>query len=344
MNYSNKLPEIDSANFGIVKKLLLGFIKEEVGRAGLNSVVLGLSGGVDSAAVCYLAAGALGPKNVTAVLMPYKTSSPKSLEDALSVVKALGINHLIIDITKQLENYFSQIAASGVSGNFNYSSNLDSLSYSNDVNKLFKQKNPAKIKKGSNGGSASTDLSNSGVSSNLDGISEGNEYQLKIRMGNKMARERMSILYDLSYKLNSLVLGTSNKSELLLGYGTIYGDMASALNPIGDIYKTQIYQLANLLGVPKNLIEKAPSADLWIDQSDEKELGFTYKLADNIMFLLVDKMYKPDVIESLGYDINIVNNIYSKIKRSQYKRSMPLIAKVSQRTINVDFRYLRDWV
>ncbi len=285
----NNLPEINSTNFGIINKLLTGFIKEEILRAGLNKVVLGLSGGVDSAVVSYLAASALGNKNVTAVLMPYKTSSPKSLEDGLKVVGALRIKHFVIDISRQIDDYFAKDA----------------------------------------GGDS-------------DGAGAG-ENGLKVRIGNKMARERMSILYDLSYKLGSLVLGTSNKSELLLGYGTIYGDMASAVNPIGDIYKTQIHQLAGFLNIPKLIVKKAPSADLWIDQTDEKELGFTYKEADNIMFLLVDKMYKPETVSSLGYDENLVSLIYGKIKRSQYKRRMPLIAKVSQRTINIDFRYLRDW-
>lgn len=279
-----ELPKIDCYNFPIVYKHLLNFIKIEVAKAGVNKVVLGLSGGIDSAVACYLAANALGKDGVAALIMPYEKSAASSLEDALKVVKALGINYYIIDITKQINEYFSN--------------------------------------------------KNSGIGS--DGI--------KVRKGNKMARERMSILYDYSYKLNSLVLGTSNKSELLLGYGTLYGDMASALNPIGDIYKTQIYQLAKLLRIPESIINKPPSADLWAGQSDEKELGFTYEAADTIMYLLIDKMYKPDVAVSIGCDKNLVYKIYEKIKKSQYKRRMPLIAKISERTINIDFRYLRDWV
>lgn len=277
------LPKIDEYNFPIILKHLTYFIKDEVLKTGINKVVLGLSGGIDSAAACYLASNALGKNNVTALLMPYKSSSKASLEDALKVVDTLGIPYYIIDITKQIDNYFK---------------------------------------------------------TEKDGI-EGDD--VRIRMGNKMARERMSILYDYSYKFKSLVLGTSNKSELLLGYGTIYGDMASALNPIGDIYKTQIYQLARLLGIPESVIKKPPSADLWLGQSDESELGFTYEAADSLMYLLIDKMYKPEVVISLGYNESLVNVIYDRIKKSQYKRRMPLIAKVSERTINIDFRYLRDW-
>jgi len=294
------LPKIDSINFKNIHKLLVNFIKEEVGRTGANKIVLGLSGGIDSAVSCYLAVSALGSDNVAAILMPYKTSSSKSLEDAMQVVKDLNIKHYIIDITDQIDSYFDK----SVYGN----------SYYNNA-----------------------DL-------NPENKSKGNNDELKLRMGNKMARERMSILYDYSYILNSLVLGTSNKSELLLGYGTIYGDMASALNPIGDIYKTQIYQMASHLGVPESIINKAPSADLWQDQSDEEELGFTYSLADEIMFLLIDKMYKPEVVISMGYDAAIIEKIYNRIKKSQFKRRLPLIAKVSQRTINIDFRYLRDWI
>jgi NAD+ synthase len=292
MNHKIELPKIDELNFPLIYKHLGNFIKSEVLKAGLKSVVLGLSGGIDSAASCFLAVSALGKDNVTALIMPYESSSKSSIEDALKVVNTLGIKYYVSDISNQINEYFK-----------------------NETDETKRSEN----------------------ADATDGI------VLKLRKGNKMARERMSILYDYSYKLNSLVLGTSNKSELLLGYGTLYGDTASALNPIGDIYKTQIYQLAEHLGIPKTIINKPPSADLWEGQSDESELGFTYKTADDIMYLLIDKMYKPEVVISLGFEENIVNNIYKRIKKSQYKRRMPLIAKVSERTINIDFRYLRDW-
>ena len=292
MNHKIELPKIDELNFPLIYKHLGNFIKSEVLKAGLKSVVLGLSGGIDSAASCFLAVSALGKDNVTALIMPYESSSKSSIEDALKVVNTLGIKYYVSDISNQINEYFK-----------------------NETDETERSEN----------------------ADATDGI------VLKLRKGNKMARERISILYDYSYKLNSLVLGTSNKSELLLGYGTLYGDTASALNPIGDIYKTQIYQLAEHLGIPKTIINKPPSADLWEGQSDESELGFTYKTADDIMYLLIDKMYKPEVVISLGFEENIVNNIYERIKKSQYKRRMPLIAKVSERTINIDFRYLRDW-
>lgn len=165
----------------------------------------------------------------------------------------------------------------------------------------------------------------------------------QIRRGNKMARERMTILYDHSARLGALVLGTSNKTELLLGYGTLYGDMASALNPIGDLYKTQVRWLARHLKVPAEILEKTPSADLWAGQTDEEELGFTYETVDRLLFYMVDRRYKlPDLVE-LGFEARLVEAVFRRVRSSQYKRRPPVIAKVSVRTIDRDFRYPRDW-
>lgn len=165
----------------------------------------------------------------------------------------------------------------------------------------------------------------------------------KLRRANKMARERMTILYDQSAALNALPLGTSNKTELLLGYGTIYGDMASAINPIGDLYKTQIRQLAKYLGIPKPIIEKPPTADLWPGQADETELGFTYEEVDKLLYYMVDQRYTFAELEDMGYQPSFVEQVFNRIQRSQYKRRLPLIAKISIRTIDRDFRYPRDW-
>lgn len=162
------------------------------------------------------------------------------------------------------------------------------------------------------------------------------------RRGNKMARERMSILYDHSAFHDGLVVGTSNKTELLLGYGTIYGDMASAINPIGDLYKNQIRQLARAVGVPGEIIEKPPTADLWVDQLDEAELGFTYDQADEILYFMVDERRSRDWLAK-RFNEKLVDKLYDMIRRSQYKRRPPLIAKLSMRTIDRDFRYSRDW-
>lgn len=262
----------------IVKKVLVGFIKDEVTKAGFHRVVVGLSGGVDSSLSAYLAAEALGSDNVWGILMPYKTSSPESVEHAELVVDNLKINAMRIDITPQIDAYFERFPEAD-----------------------------------------------------------------HVRRGNKMARERMTILFDQSAKLHALVLGTSNKTELMLGYGTLYGDMASAINPIGDLFKTQVRHLARHMGVPEVIVQKKPSADLWVGQTDEEELGFTYDEVDQVLYLMIDKRYEiQDLIEA-GFDERFVKPVYAKVQASQFKRRLPLIAKVSHRTIDRDFRYPRDW-
>ena len=262
----------------LVRRILVGFIRNEVRKVGFERVVLGLSGGVDSSLVAALAAEALGPKNVVAFIMPYKTSDPKSKTDALQVVRQLGIHQLEVDISPQIDAYFERFP---------------------DADQ--KQR------------------------------------------GNKMARERMSILYDQSWAWRALVIGTSNKTELLLGYGTIYGDMASAINPIGDLYKTQIWQLADALGVPTAIVQKAPTADLWAGQSDETELGFQYRMIDQLLYYLVDRRYSVEELQQRGFDQAFVADIVRRVRENQYKRRLPVIAKLSSRTIDRDFRYPRDW-
>lgn len=164
----------------------------------------------------------------------------------------------------------------------------------------------------------------------------------RVRRGNKMARERKSIEYDRSWP-DGLVLGTSNKTELLLGYGTRYGDMACDLNPVGDLYKTQLRELAVLLGVPDAVVRKPPTADLWVGQTDEDELGFTYAQADLVLYHLIDRRLRPSDLIAAGFDATLVNGIRERVRRSHYKRVMPVIAKVSLRTVGHDFLYPRDW-
>ncbi|MFZ3207967.1 MAG: NAD+ synthase [Geobacteraceae bacterium] len=265
-------------NAKLLRRILVGFIREEVLKTGAKRGVLGLSGGIDSALVAYLAAEALGPENVHACIMPYRTSTPESEADARQVAERLGINIQKVDITPMVDAYFA----------------------------LF------------------PDADN-------------------MRRGNKMARERMTILYDQSAAFSSLVLGTSNKTELLLGYGTLHGDMASALNPIGDIYKTQVWQLAEEMGVPRTVIEKKPSADLWAGQTDEQELGFTYREVDELLYHMVDMRCNRQELIALGFAPEFIDKIYNKVKNSHFKRRLPIIAKVSNRTIDRDFRYSRDW-
>jgi NAD+ synthase len=154
---------------------------------------------------------------------------------------------------------------------------------------------------------------------------------------------RMIVLYDQSVPFEGLVMGTSNKTELLLGYSTIFGDSAAALQPIGDLYKTQVRQLAKALGIPEKIIQKPPSADLWQGQTDEGELGFTYEDVDKLLFLLVDQRYRPETCIEEGFAPNFVERVMKMMRNNHFKRVMPPIAKLSQRTIGYDFLYLRDW-
>lgn len=262
----------------LVRKILIGFIRNEVRKVGFERVVLGLSGGVDSSLVATLAAQALGPKNVLALIMPYKTSDPKSRSDALQVVHQLAIEHLEVNISPQIDSYFARF--------------------------------PEADQK---------------------------------RRGNKMARERKSIEYDQSSAARALVIGTSNKTELLLGYGTIYGDMVSAINPLGDLYKTQVWQLADAVGVPTAIVRKAPSADLWAGQSDETELGFQYRQVDQLLYYLVDRRYAREELQALGFEPAFIDDVIRRVRDNQYKRRLPLIAKLSSRTVDQEFRYPRDW-
>ena len=265
-------------NAPLLRQILVAFIRNEVRKTGLARVVVGLSGGVDSALSALLAAEALGPNNVLAVLMPYKSSNPDSRADAEMVARKSGIESLLVDITPQIDGYFERFPDADAR-----------------------------------------------------------------RRGNKMARERMTILYDQSARWSALVLGTSNKTELLLGYGTLYGDMASAINPLGDLYKTQVWALSEAIGVPQAIVLKEPSADLWTGQTDEGELGFSYREVDRLLYLMVDQRYTKAELVGAGFSERFVDELALRIMNSQFKRRLPVIAKVSQRTIDRDFRYSRDW-
>ena len=165
----------------------------------------------------------------------------------------------------------------------------------------------------------------------------------KTRKGNIMARCRMIVLYDQSESFGGLVIGTSNKTEILLGYSTIFGDSAAAINPIGDLYKTQVRQLSRAMGVHDAIVDKAPSADLWANQTDEDELGFTYAEVDKLFYLLIDQRYRVEELVDAGFDESFVHKVIKRVQQNQFKRMMPPIAKVSNRTIGYDFLYLRDW-
>ena len=252
-------------NLKEVHNELVEFLRENFKKAGFSKAVLGLSGGIDSALVAYLLRDALGKENVLAIMMPYKSSNPDSLNHAKLVVEDLKINAKSIEITDMIDAYFK------------------------------------------------------------------NEKEASsLRMGNKMARERMSILFDYSSKENALVVGTSNKTEIYLGYSTQFGDSACALNPIGDLYKTNIWDLSRYLKIPNELIEKKPSADLWEGQTDEQEMGLTYKEADQVLYRMLEENKIVEEILAEGFNKDLVDNIVRRMNRSEYKRRMPLIAKIKR--------------
>ena len=252
-------------NLKEVHNELVEFLRENFKKAGFSKAVLGLSGGIDSALVAYLLRDALGKENVLAIMMPYKSSNPDSLNHAKLVIEDLKITSKTIEITDMIDAYF-----------------------------------------------------------------KNEKEATSLRMGNKMARERMSILFDYSSKENTLVVGTSNKTEIYLGYSTQFGDSACALNPIGDLYKTNIWDLSRYLKIPNELIEKKPSADLWEGQTDEQEMGLTYKEADQVLYRMLEENKTVEEVLAEGFNKDLVDNIVRRMNRSEYKRRMPLIAKIKR--------------
>jgi NAD+ synthase len=271
------LPAIDPP---VAVEVIAGFVRSQLEQTGFGRVVLGLSGGVDSATVAYLCARAVGAENVTALRMPYRASMPGSETDALRVVEALGCRTERVDITPMVEPMLALIG---------------------------------------------------------DEAEEG----LQVRRGNVMARQRMIVLYDRSAALEALVAGTSNKTEMLLGYTTLWGDMASALLPIGDLYKSQLRAVATELGVPAEILAKPSSADLWPGQTDEEELGWTYDELDRALYALVDRRWMPERCVAAGLDRRLVEHVARRVARMEFKRQMPPVAKVSLRTPGIDHLYPR---
>lgn len=197
---------------------------------------------------------------------------------------------------------------------------------------------------------AGVELEVADISPMADGYLENNPdlddkslESVRLRRGNVFSRLRMTTLYDCSAKLGGLVFGTSNKTELMLGYGTQHGDMASGINPIGDLYKSQVVALSRHLGVPSEIIDRPPSADLWAGQTDEDELGFTYDSIDALLFRLIDRRESRESLIEQGFQADFIDTISKRVRINQYKRRPPLIAKVAARTVNLDYRYARDW-
>jgi NAD+ synthase len=248
-------PSIDPEK---VLPVLLDFIREQDAAAGRSRLVVGLSGGLDSATSAFLGVRALGGENLAAYHMPYATTSKDSTEDALLVASELGIEHEIVDITPMVDAYFERYPEADAK-----------------------------------------------------------------RRGNFMVRTRMAVLYDQSEKRNALVLGTGNRTESLLGYTTLWGDMACAFTPLGGLYKTQVRQLATYLGVPPRIIEKPPSADLWTGQTDEREMGLTYEETDRLLYHMLDLDYSDEALKKEGFDPTFVDKVRRMVEAASFKRCMP---------------------
>lgn len=274
-----KLP---TTNTDLLYEVLTKGIQNEITKTGINKVVIGISGGIDSALSARLSIDALGKDNVIGIKMPYKNSSISSIEHADLLCKQLQIQCETEEITQMADSYIEK---------------------HQDISSL--------------------------------------------RKGNIFARLRMIVLYDKSSHHSALVLGTSNKTEILLGYSTLWGDMAHAVNPLGDLYKFQVRELSKALKIPSSIIEKPPSADLWEGQSDEEELQLTYDIADRILFNWIDRnVSKEKILESfsnIGIPKEKIERVFSLVQKSQFKRKMPVIIKTSMTTIDREFRYPRDW-
>ena len=246
---------------------IVDFVREKTATAGRHRMILGLSGGLDSSVSAYLGVRALGRENVKAFILPYATSSKRSMDDAMLVAGELGIEYTTLDITPIVDAYFNALP----------------------------------------------------------------EADHK-RRGNFMARTRMAVLYDQSEAEGALVLGTGNRTEALLGYTTLWGDMACAFTPIGGLYKTQVRELATYLGVPRGIIDKPPSADLWEGQTDEGEMGLTYDEVDRLLFHMIDLEYDNKALKQAGFDSAFINQVRHMVASAAFKRAMPPYPKLGAQT------------
>ena len=281
-----ELPPELAIDTDVARRVIAEFIRGQLEQAGFEQVVLGLSGGIDSAWVGYLVAEAIGPGRLHAVLLPYRASSPASRADAEMVVTALGCSSEIIEITAMVDGYFGTDGMPGAAR---------------------RERSPA------------SDL----------------------RRGNFAARMRMAVLYDRSVVRSGLVVGTGNKTESLIGYTTRFGDSACAFNPIGDLYKSQVRQLAVAIGVPDQIVRKAPTADLWPGQTDELEGGFSYPVLDRVLYWRIDKRRSVEEMVALGFDPAMIERVDRMVAGAEFKRQVPPVAKLGPRTAGVDYLYPR---
>ncbi len=276
-----ELPPELAIDTAVARRIMVGFIRGQLRQAGFERALLGLSGGIDSAVVAFLVAEAIGPERLLCALLPYRTSSEASLEDARSVVDRLGCASRVVDISSIVDGYFEGAL-------------------------------------GPDGAAASS-----------------------LRRGNFMARARMAVLYDLSVVWGGLVVGTGNKTEVLIGYTTHFGDDACAFDPVGDLYKSQLRQVAVDLGIPERIITKPPSADLWPGQTDEAEVGFSYAELDRLLYWMVDRRRSAEELAERGFDPRFVERVARMVAGAEFKRQVPPIAKLGPRTSGVDYLYPR---
>ncbi len=274
-----ELPEELLIDTSLCRRIIAEFIRGQLAQTGFERLILGLSGGVDSALVAYLAAEAIGAENLMCVMLPYRASSPASRADAESVVAALGCPSRVIDITPIVDGY-------------------------------------------------------------LVGSVAGEDIDAR-RRGNLAARARMLVLFDQSVPWQGLVIGTGNKTEALVGYTTHYGDNAYAFNPIGDLYKSQVRQLSEAVGVPAAILRKPPSADLWPGQTDETELGFGYEQLDRLLYWMIDRRRTRDELVEMGFDAELIERVEHMVAASEFKRQTPPVAKLTTRTPGIDYLYPR---
>ena len=253
-------------------KIIQKFIQTRVDEAGAKGVVLGLSGGIDSATTLALAVSSLGKERVRGLIMPFQASESISL--ASEQADLLGVN----------------------TNEYNISSIIDSYKKITD------------------------------------------SYSSRSAEGNLHSRVRMSLLYGEAFSSQYLVIGTSNKSELLVGYYTKWGDGASDLLPMGDLYKSQVYALAEELEVPKGIVDRVPTAELWEGQSDEEELGITYVKLDKILLGLERQMSLDEISNNTGISIDSIKRIDKLIKFTIHKRVFPPVCKIGARTVGLDWR------
>ncbi len=251
-------------NWQSINDQMVKFLQDEVNKIGAKKVVVGISGGLDSAVVAVLCAKAFGSQNVVGVLMPSHMSSDASAADAIELCDKFDISYEVVEIAPMVRGYFD-----------NYAQDADPL-----------------------------------------------------RVGNLSARMRMSVLYDISARESAIVVGTSNKSEILLGYGTLYGDTACAINPIGQMYKSDEFEFARFIGVTDAIINKPPSADLWEGQSDEEELGYSYATMDEVLKQIVDgDATKADLMAD-GIEEKLIDMLYDRMKANAFKGKLPTIANI----------------